>query len=216
MKPFATAIAIVALTASINPSLASAQSQAEEVGAALRFRQLGDTTTLAKGRVDVGVQFASAPVESAKWNVTRVGARFGVNDRLDLGVWGGYNSHMSDGMAGMDVKIGLLRQSASMPVSVSVRPSFSATLGAADVWGANTGVDLTVSRAFGALAPYAGIAATSSLATEKLLHIDTDRETANQMLSYVGLGYTWRSVSAAVEVEKGTKTSYAFRLGTRF
>ena len=214
MKPFATAIAIVALTASITPS--SANAQAADIGAALRFRQLGDTTTLAKGRVDVGVQFASAPIESSKWNVTRIVGRFGVNDRVDIGAWGGYNSHMSDGMAGMDVKIGLLRQSASMPVSVSVRPSFSATLGSADVWGASTGVDLTVSRAFGAFAPYGGIAATSSLATERLLNIDTDRETANQMLSYAGLSYTWRSVSAAVEVESGTKTSYAFRLGTRF
>ena len=216
MKPLATTIAIVALTASINPSPASAQSQAAEIGAALRFRQLGDTTTLAKGHVDVGVQFASAPIESSTWNVTRIGARFGLSDRVDLGAWGGYNSHMSDGMAGMDVKIGLLRQSASMPVSVSVRPSFSATLGSADVWGASTGVDLTVSRAFGGFAPYGGIAATSSLATERLLNIDTDRETSNQMLSYAGLNYTWRSVSAAVEVEKGTKTSYAFRLGTRF
>ena len=214
MKPITTAIAIVALTASINPPSASAQ--AADVGAALRFRQLGDTTTLAKGRVDVGVQFSSAPIESTTWNITRVVARFGLNDRFDLGAWGGYNSQMSDGMAGMDVKIGLLRQSASMPVSVSVRPSFSATLGSADIWGASTGVDLTVSRAFGALAPYAGIAATSSLATERLLNIDTERETANQMLSYAGLSYMWRSVTAAVEVEKGTKTSYAFRLGTRF
>ena len=214
MKPLTTAIAIVALTGSITPP--SANAQAADVGAALRFRQLGDTTTLAKGRVDVGVQFSSAPIESTTWNITRVVARFGLNDRVDLGAWGGYNSQMSDGMAGMDVKIGLLRQSASMPVSVSVRPSFSATLGSADIWGASTGVDLTVSRAFGALAPYAGIAAASSLATERLLNIDTERETANQMLSYAGLSYTWRSVSAAVEVEKGTRTSYAFRLGTRF
>jgi hypothetical protein len=214
MKTLSTAIAL-ALAVSINPSPASAQTP-ESAAATLRFRQLGDTATLAKGRVDVGVQFASAADESSDWNVTRIGARFGLSDRVDLGAWGGYNSGMSDGMAGMDVKIALVRQGTSMPVSVSVRPSFSSTVGASDRWAASTGVDLTVSRAFGAFAPYAGVAATSSLATEKLLNLDVDRETTNQALSYAGLTYAWRSLVAAVEVEKGTKVSYAFRLGTRF
>ena len=97
-----------------------------------------------------------------------------------------------------------------------MRPSFSATLGLSDVWAASTGVDVTVSRRFGAYSPYAGVAATSSLATERLLTIDIDRETAGQTLAYAGLSYAWRSVVAAVEVESGTKVSYAVRLGTRF
>lgn len=231
MKTLSTAIAIVAFATSLSPSPASAQTQesaaltgnaqaarASDFGAALRFRQLGDTTTLPKGRVDLGVQFASAPsdTKTSTWNTTRFGARFGVSDRVDLGAWGGYNSSMSDGMAGMDVKIALLRQGPSMPVSISVRPSFSATLGASDLWAASTGVDLTLSRAVGSFAPYAGVAATSSLATEHLLNLDVDRQTANQALAYAGLTYTWHSLVTAVEIEKGTKVSYAFRLGTRF
>jgi hypothetical protein len=119
-------------------------------------------------------------------------------------------------MAGVDVKIAVLRQSDSMPVAVSVRPSFSSTLGAGDVWAATTGVDLSVSRTIGAFAPYGGIAAMSSLASERLQNIDYERQSANDTLAYAGLAYTWRPLIAAFEVEKGSKVSYAVRIGTRF
>jgi hypothetical protein len=228
MKPISITFSIVALATALAPAMANAQTpgsalaqpessaRASELGSALRFRQLGDTAPLLKGRIDVGVQFASAPVETTEWSVTRFGARFGVTDRFDIGAWGGYNSQMSDGMAGVDFKIAVLRQNAGMPVSLSVRPSVSATLGVSDIWAANAGVDLSISRAIGAFAPYAGVAAISSLATEHPLNLDVDRETANQTLGFAGLAYTWRSLTAAVEVERGTKVSYAFRLGTRF
>src|SRR5262245_60777849 len=108
MKTNSTVISIMALTATLAAAPANAQSGsgtittaqldalAGELGSVLRFRQLGDTATVARGRVDIGVQFGSAPVEdpSDSWNVTRFGARFGVSDRVDIGVWGGNNSRM--------------------------------------------------------------------------------------------------------------------------
>jgi hypothetical protein len=231
MRPLATVIGIMGLVTTLAPAAAYARQIptspltpdelgqiAGEYGSVLRFRQLGDTTTVAKGRVDLGVQFASAPIDttSQSWNVTRFVGRFGLSDRVDLGAWGGYNSQASDGMAGVDVKIALLRQGDGMPVSVAVRPSFSSTLGAGDVWAGSTGVDLSVSRAFGAFSPYGGIAATSSLAAERLEDIDYDRQTTNETLAYAGLAYTWRPLIAAFEIEKGARVSYAVRIGTRF
>jgi hypothetical protein len=231
MKQLSLVIAIMGLAATLAPAPAYAQQVlsspltqddlvvlASEFGSVLRFRQLGDTATLAKGQVDLGVQFASAPIDTStgSWNVTRFVGRFGVSERVDVGAWGGYNSQVSDGMAGVDAKIAILRQGPEMPVSVAVRPSFSATLGVSDVWAASTGVDLSVSRAFGAFSPYAGIAATSSLATERLHDIDYDRQTVGNTLAYAGVAYTWRSLIAAVEIEKGTKVAYAVRIGTRF
>ena len=73
-----------------------------------------------------------------------------------------------------------------------------------------------MSRAFGAIAPYGGVAAMSSLATERLQDIDYERQTSNDTLAYAGVAYNWRSVIAAFEVEKGTKVAYAVRIGTRF
>jgi hypothetical protein len=231
MKPISIALSILGLVATLTPTPAGAQTASApkftsdelaalsaEFGSVLRFRQLGDATTLDKGRVDLGVQFASAPIDTSarQWNVTRFVGRFGVSDRVDIGAWGGYNSQVKDGMAGVDARIRLLTQGPSMPVSVAVRPNFSSTLGASDIWAASTGVDLSVSRTFGAFAPYGGIAATSSLATDRLWETDFERSTANQTLSYAGLAYKFGSVIAAVDVEKGDKVSYAFRLGARF
>ena len=231
MRKLSSVISIMGLVAMLAPAPASAQqvlntplthadlaALAGEFGSVLRFRQVGDTATLPKGRVDLGVQFASAPIDttSQTWNVTRFVGRFGVSNRVDMGVWAGYNSQASDGMAGADVKIALLTQGPSMPVSLAVRPSFSSTLGAGDIYAATVGADLSVSRAFGAISPYAGIAATSSLAAERLQDIDFERQTDNGTLGYVGVAYAWRSLIAAVELEKGTKVAYAVRIGTRF
>jgi hypothetical protein len=231
MRKLSIVIGIMGLVATLAPVPAFAQqvltttltnedlaALAAEFGSVLRFRQLGDTATLPKGRVDLGVQFASAPIDTTgqTWNVTRFVGRFGVGHRVDMGVWAGYNSQASDGMAGVDVKIALLTQGPSMPVSVAVRPSFSSTLGAGDIYAASVGADLSVSRAFGAISPYAGVSATSSLATERLQDINFERQTDNGTLGYVGLAYSWRSLIAAVEMEKGTKVAYAVRIGTRF
>jgi hypothetical protein len=231
MKKFSMAIGIVGLVGMLVPAPARAQASpktplttdelallAEELGAVLRFRQMSDTLTLPKGGVDLGVQFASAPIDDAAgtWNVARFVARFGAGDRVDIGAWGGYTSKVRDGMAGVDAKIALLRQGPSMPVSVSVRPSFSTLFGTADVWAGNIGVDLSVSRSFGAFAPYGGIAATSSMATDRLRDIDFERVSTGQTLAYAGVSYNWRQLIATAELEKGTKVSYAVRLGTRF
>lgn len=231
MRKLSIVIGIMGLVATLAPVPANAQqvlnpaltsqdlaALAGEYGSVLRFRQLGDTATLPKGRVDLGVQFSSAPIDTTNqtWNVTRFGGRFGVSQRVDMGAWAGYNSQASDGMAGVDVKIALLTQGPSMPVSLAVRPSFSSTLGAGDIYAASVGADLSVSRAFGALSPYAGVAATSSLATERIENIDFERQTDGSTLGYVGVAYNWRSLVAAFEIEKGTKVAYAVRIGTRF
>jgi hypothetical protein len=230
MKRISAGVGIVGLVAILVPVPALAQAlpgtrlttdelalMAEQLGAVLRFRQMSDTITLSKGSVDLGVQFASAAIDDGvAWNVTRFVARFGAGSRVDIGAWGGYTSQVSDGMFGVDAKIALVRQSASMPVSVSVRPSFSSLLGTADVWAGNAGVDVSVSRTFGAFAPYAGIAATSSIATDRLRDVDYDRVSTNQPLAYAGVSYSLRSLIATFELEKGTRVSYAVRVGTRF
>lgn len=230
MRPFATAIGILGLLATLVPASASAQTttstlttealnaRASEFGAGLRFRQLGDTATLPKGRVEVGVQFVSSPTEPAagSWNATRFGARVGLGRRVDLGAWAGRYSAADSGVVGVDVKVRLLTQGATMPVSVSVRPSASFLVGAQGIWGGTSGVDLSVSRAFGAFAPYAGVAAQSSIAAERLRDITVTHGTAGNSLAFAGLAWSWRSLVATAEVEKGTRVSYALRLGSRF
>ena len=238
MKPFAIVIGTFGLVATLAPVPASAQQSisvalhpeltkeefetfASEVGSVLRFRQLGDTTTLGRGNVDVSVQFASTPIGDAnhylgRASFPRIVGRFGVNDRVDIGAWGGFDPDADYGLVGVDTKIALLKQGPSRPVSVSIRPSITSLVGVSEVWVGNASVDLAVSRAFGPVSPYAGVAASSSLAVEWSKDLDLAPASAGSSLAYAGLSYRWRALSLSAEMEKGTVVSYALRIGTRF
>ena len=242
MKPFSIAISSFALVAMLVPASASAQqsgagsdlrpplTQKEfttftaELGSILRFRQLGDTTTVGKGQVDISVQFANNTTSHPTADLhlgrsissPRIVARFGVNDRVDVGAWGGFEPNANYGLAGVDTKIVLLREGPGRPVSVSLRPSVTSLIGPADVWAANASIDVSVSRAMGPVSPYAGVATSGSLAIERSADVDLDPATVEGSLSYAGLSYRWRAIVLSAEVEKGTRVSYGFRLGTRF
>ena len=234
MKLFSNVIGTLGLAAALIPVPASAQhsfdlrpelTKAEfaeftaEVGSVLRFRQLGDTTTLAKGDVDVSVQFGNMPTaEYLGRSIAspRIVARFGAGDRVDIGAWGGFEPDANYGLAGVDTKIALLRQGPARPVSVSIRPSITSLIGPSEVWVGNASIDVSVSRAFGALSPYAGLATSASMAIERSEDVDLKPAFADGSLAYAGLSYRWRAFVVSAEVEKGTRVSYAFRMGTRF
>lgn len=221
----------------LRPQLTQAEFSefAADLGSMLRFRQPGDAPTLERGSVDLSVELANTPTSSASraWNNTmtapaaghrlgpnvsfpRIVARFGVNDRLDIGAWGGLNPNSNYGLVGVDTKIALLREGPSAPVSISVRPSITSLVGPSDIWAGNFSVDLAVSRAFGRLVPYGGVAASSSAAIERSSAVDLDPATANETSAYAGLAYRWRSLLISGDIERGHATTYAVRLGKRF
>ena len=237
MRPLSIALNAVGLVALLAPASVHAQqtsffdlkpaiTTAEletftgDAGSLLRFRQLGDAMTLAKGRVDLSVQFAGDPLADSKgaWNAAMpaVTARFGVSNRADIGLFGALNTESKYGMAGIDTKIMLLRESDSMPVTVSIRPSVVALIGPSDAWVGNASIDLSVSRAIGAFSPYAGVATTGSLAMERLSDVDLDPAAAHRSVSYAGVAYRWRALAISAEVEKAAVVSYGVRVGTRF
>jgi hypothetical protein len=139
-----------------------------------------------------------------------------VSDRVDVGAWGTVAPNANYGIVGADTKIALLREGAEWPISVSVRPSISTLVGPSEVWVSNAAIDLSVSRAFGPVSPYAGVAASSSIAFERSQEVDLDPATAGESLSYAGVSYRWRALVMSAEIEKAKLASYAFRIGTRF
>lgn len=251
MRSVSTVLGALALAALLAPAAAHAQTSkvelrpqltqeefaefAADLGSILRFRQPGDAPTLARGSVDLSVELANTPMNSASraWNNTmtapgagrrlgpnmsfpRIVARFGVNDRVDVGAWGGLNPNANYGLVGVDTKIALLREGPASPVSISVRPSITSLLGPSDVWAGNVSVDLSVSRAFGRLVPYGGIAASSSAAIERSAAVDLDPVAAGDTSAYGGVAYRWRSLLISGEIERGNVTAYAVRVGKRF
>ena len=197
---------------------------ASDVGSALRFRQLGDTTTLGRGNVEVGMQFANTPTMS---NATandlgrtisfpQIVARVGASDRVDVGAWGGLHPNAKYGVVGVDTKIALLREGPGLPVSLSIRPSVTALIAPSQVLVGNASVDVTISRAFGKFSPYAGLAASTLAAVERSAAVEFDPVSTGSSLSYAGLSYRWRMLALSGEVQRASAVSYAFRVGTRF
>ena len=196
------------------------QTLAADLGSLLRFRQIGDTAPLGKGAVDISMQLANAPLRDARrsWSMAfpRAAARFGVNNRVDIGAWGGINTNANYGVLGMDTKIALMTEGPSRPVSVSVRPSITALVGPSDLWAANVSVDLSVSRKFGPVSPYGGLAVSSTGVIERRPDVNLHRVSAGDALAFAGVSYRWHALSVAGEVEKGDRVTYGFRIGTRF
>ncbi len=208
---------------------------AAELGSILRFRQLGDTATVGRGRVDVSVQFVSTSIDDSKgaWNNTmshpagdhylgqaiafpRIVARFGMSNRVDVGVWGGFNPRSNFALAGADTRIVVLEQDASTPVSLSIRPSIASMFGPSEVWAAGASLDVSVGREFGPVSPYVGVATSASLAVERSKDVDLEPAVATGSVAYAGVSYRWRALLLSGEVEKGALFSYGFRIGTRF
>ena len=208
---------------------------AAEAGSILRFRQLGDSTTLGKGKFDLSVQYTSASIDETKgaWNNTmthtsatsylggsiafpRLVARVGVSDRVDIGAWGGFDPRANYGMAGVDTKVVLLRQDQGRPVSVAIRPSIASLFGPAEVWAATASIDISVSRSMGAFSPYIGLATTGSVAGERSKDVSFKPVTTSASVGYAGVTYDLRGILLSAEVEKGTLVSYGFRIGKRF
>jgi hypothetical protein len=208
---------------------------ADEIGSVARFRQLGDATTLGRGRFDLSVEYTSTSIDDTKgaWNNTmshpdadhdlgeaiafpRVVARYGVGDRVDVGAWGTVNPQANYGLVGIDSKIVLLRQGPGRPVSVSIRPSATALVGPSELWAGNASLDLSASRAFGPVSPYVGVATSASVAIETSDDVDLDPATGNDSLAYAGVAYRWRSFLLSAEVETGRLSGFGFRIGRQF
>lgn len=221
----------------LHPELTKAEFEefAGELGSILRFRQLGETTTLGRGRFEVSLQFTSSSIDDAKgaWNNTmshpeadhylgssiafpRLVARVGVSDRVDIGAWGGFNPRSNYGLVGIDSKIVLMRQGPDRPISLSLRPSVASLVGPEEVWAGNASIDVSAGRTMGAFSPYVGFATSGSLAVERSADVDLDHAWASSSVAYAGVSYTWRGLQVSAEIEKSALVSYGFRLGRRF
>lgn len=208
---------------------------AGEAGTMTRFHQNGSAETLGKGKFDIGLAITSTPVNDDKgaWNNTmshpdaehdlghevafpRLVARVGVSDNVDIGAWGTLDPNANYGFTGIDLKVGLLKQSAEMPVSVAIRPSVSSMYGPSEVFVVNSSVDLSVSRNWSGLEPYAGVGASANVAVEMSDDVDLDPGQSRNVLAFVGVSYQWKGIRAAAQVETGELETTSLQLGGNF
>jgi hypothetical protein len=208
---------------------------AAEGGQVTRFRQTSSASTLGAGTVDVAMGYSLFFIDDTKgaWNNTMshpdadhylgqqlgipyLALRVGIADSVDAEAYGTLNPQSNYGLVGVASKIRVLEQSDRMPVSVAVRPSASGLIGPSEVQAWNLSADVSVSRDFHGLAPFAGVAVSSTLAVNSSSDSDVANQIAVRPLAFAGLDYRWKAISVGAQAEIADVAAVGLRAGGRF
>jgi hypothetical protein len=221
----------------LHPELTQAEFEefTKEGSMLVHDSQLASAEALGRGVVHVMLDYSSTAIDDSKgaWNNTmshpaadhylgdrlafpRLGVRVGVASRVDVGAWGTLNPTSNYGFLGVETKVTALRQDEAMPVSVAIRPNLAALLGPDDLFVADFGIDLSVSRSYKGLAPYVGLSGHSAAAIERSPNVDLDAATPSYTTAFGGVSYQWRKLFVAGQAETGPMTTYAMRLSGTF
>lgn len=221
----------------LHPELTKRQFRqfAAEGGQILRFRQVSAADTLGAGTFDVNVGYATFFLDDTKgaWNNTMshpqsdhylgeqlgmpyLALRLGLTDRVDGEVFGSLNPASNYGLFGFASKIRLLDENDGAPVSLAVRPSMGALLGPSEVQAYNLATDLSVSRRFHGLAPFAGVTVSTTAVVDASPDTDVGHQSATRAVAFAGVDYQWRFVSVGAQAEISAVPALALRAGGRF
>jgi len=209
---------------------------AREFGSVSSFKLMSAPVPLGQRRVLLGVQEFSFAVDENNdaWNDTfahpnadhplgdqqvfpKVMLRVGVTNTIDVGAYYTRNFESNYGWLGLDAKYGMLRQSESMPISLSVRGAYTRTL-YVDVMDMNTfTADVSAGRTFwDVLTPYAGVGGDLVLARETSDVVDLKSE--NQLVpnALAGAELRWWHLSLGGEAHFSALTSFQVQVAARF
>ena len=221
----------------LHPELTRRQFRqfAAEGGQILRFRQVSAADTLGAGSFDVDVGYAYFFLDDAKgaWNNTmshpqsdhylgeQLGVpyltlRLGLTDRVDGEVFGSLNPQSNYGFLGFASKIRILDENHGAPVSLAVRPSASALLGPSEVQAYNVATDLSVSRRFHGIAPFAGVTLSTTAVVDSSPDTDVGHQSATRAVAFAGVDYQWKFLSVGAQAEISALPALALRAGGRF
>lgn len=200
---------------------------AREFGAVSAFKQGAQAGTLGRGKVAVGIEYMSFGVEehAAAWNDTfvhpdathelgsrlnfpKLKARVGVADDTDLGVYFAMNPASNYGWLGFDLKQVLLRQSAGMPVTLSVRGAYTKTLFVGDMDMHAISAGASVGHTFwDRVTPYLGAGADLVIARETSPAVDLSAEVVLAPHALGGVEVTFWHLAVGFEAQLASVSS---------
>jgi hypothetical protein len=199
-----------------------------EFGSVSAFKQVAPASTLGKGRLLVGIEMMSFPVDewASAWNDTfthptddhplgsrqsfpKIKVRVGMTDDIDVGAYYTKNLQANYGWLGLDGKYRLLNQSDDMPVSLAVRGAYTKTLYVRDMDMHALTADVSVERRLRyGIRPYVGVGADGIHARETSHNVNLRSETIIAPHLLGGVDVTvWRRLSLGAEFELGARPS---------
>lgn len=207
-----------------------------EFGSVSAFKQVAPPTTLGRRGVAIALENISFTVaeKDDAWNDTfhhpdathELGARrqfpklrlrAGLSDRFDVGAFFTRNPNANYGWVGVEARYGLLRQAATMPVSVALRGAWTRTLYVDDLNLQAATLDATVGRTWwGLFTPYVGVGSDAILARETTDVVDLNREEMVVTHATAGAELRYWRFALGAESHFGPLTSLNLQVATVF
>ena len=139
--------------------------------------------------------------------IPSVKLRVGVTDALDLGAYYTRNPNANYGWLGVEVRYGLLRQSATMPISLMLRGAYTKTLYVADMDMHTATYDVSGGRTFwNRVTAYVGWGNDAVLARETSDAVQLKTELVPVSRAFGGVQARLWHVALGVEREVGALT----------
>lgn len=199
----------------------------EDLGAALSYKALAPAEPLGITGFDIGIEATATDMEhSALFDKASSGSGFstlpvaklhlhkGLPFNFDVGTFLSTAPDSNIRLFGAELRYAFLEGGAAMP-AVAVRGTYTRLSGVDQLDFDTRGVELTISKGFAMLTPYAGIGRvwTTSAPDVALLA----EEDFSQDKYYVGANLNFGLMNLAVEGDKtGDAASYGLKLGLRW
>ncbi len=199
----------------------------EDLGSALSYKPLTPASPLGLTGVDVGVEVTDTEISNtATWHLVTnntssslVLPKIHIYKGLPLGFdVGAFYSAVPDSnirLWGAELRYALLQGGIATP-TIGVRASYTKLQGVSQLGFHTTGLDLSISKGFALITPYAGIGRVWVNSTPADVS-GLQAESFSLAKYFIGADINFAILNVAVEADKtGNDTSYGVKLGWRF
>lgn len=198
----------------------------EDLGAAFSYKGVTPATPLGLTGFDIGVEVTTTRMENS--SLLRLAGAGGPSDLVipklhaHKGLWGGFDigafvggaSEVDATLYGAELRYAILDDGIATP-AVGVRLSGSRATGLGSLRVATAALDLTVSKKFAVITPYAGAGTVRVVSSVRGLALG--EESFNKSRVFAGVNLNLLAANLALEAEKmGDNTSLSAKLGFRF
>ena len=200
----------------------------EDLGAALSYKPLTPTAPLGITGFDVGIAvtdtklensavFAKAGADISNAAVPTLRVHKGLPFGIDVGVMAGAVPSTNIRLFGGELRYAIVAGGTAMP-AIGIRGSYTKLTGVDQLDFDTKGLDLSISKGFAMLTPYAGVGRVWAASTPKSIPASTPtKESLSMSKVFVGINMNLGLVNLAFEGDRtGEATSYGAKLGFRF
>lgn len=207
------------------------EALSKDLSSALTYRGVSPAESLGVTGIDVAVEAGATKItDETAWNIAtagnaptslvipRIHVVKGLPFGIDVGVLYSVVPDSNIRLAGGEVKYALIKGGVATP-AVALRLGYSQLIGVDQIKLNSTGLDLSISKGFTFVTPYAGIGAvqTTSSPEGPALSAGLTDVTVRQARYFVGVNVNLAVINFGVEADKvGDATTYTGKIGFRF